>query len=124
MISDHPRLAREAKTIAAMIEIYCHENHRSPLGICPDCRDLLEYAQTRVTRCPYQENKTTCAHCLVHCYKPEMRERIRAVMIYAGPRMLVLHPYLALRHALDGLSEGQKPLRPQPAQIENQPRKK
>jgi hypothetical protein len=124
MISSHPRLAREAKTIAAMIEIYCHANHRSPLGICPDCRDLLEYAQTRVTRCPYQENKTTCARCLVHCYKPEMRARIRDVMVYSGPRMMFTHPYLTLRHTLDGLFEHQKPLRPRTVEVENNSREK
>ena len=49
----------------------------------------------RLAKCPYQEDKTTCAKCPVHCYKPSRREQIRAVMRYAGPRMLLRHPRLA-----------------------------
>lgn len=36
--------------------------------------------------------------CPVHCYKRDMRERMRQVMRYAGPRMLWVHPVAALRH--------------------------
>jgi hypothetical protein len=32
-----------------------------------------------------------------------MRDRIRKVMRFSGPRMLFLHPTLALLHLLDGL---------------------
>jgi hypothetical protein len=32
-----------------------------------------------------------------------MRERIRTVMRYAGPRMALRHPLLALAHLLDSL---------------------
>ena len=35
-----------------------------------------------------------------HCYKPEMRERIRQVMRYSGPRMITKHPVAAIRHLL------------------------
>jgi hypothetical protein len=31
-----------------------------------------------------------------------MRENIRKVMRYAGPRMIYHHPIMALRHLLDG----------------------
>ena len=65
--------------------------------------ELLAYARARLSRCPYQEGKTTCARCPVHCYRPAMRARIRRVMRYAGPRMLTRHPLLALRHLIDGL---------------------
>ena len=34
----------------------------------------------------------------VHCYKPAMREQIRAVMRWAGPRMLPVHPVLSVKH--------------------------
>ncbi len=34
-----------------------------------------------------------------------MRERIRDVMRFAGPRMPWRHPYLTLRHMLDGRKE-------------------
>ncbi|HOO39122.1 MAG TPA: nitrous oxide-stimulated promoter family protein [Deltaproteobacteria bacterium] len=32
-----------------------------------------------------------------------MREKIRSVMSYAGPRMLSRHPYLALVHLIQGI---------------------
>jgi hypothetical protein len=35
-----------------------------------------------------------------------MRETIRIVMRYAGPRMLVYHPILAIQHLLDGMRGG------------------
>ena len=44
------------------------------------------------------EEKTFCANCKVHCYKPEMREQIRQVMRFSGPRMLLYHPFLAIWH--------------------------
>ena len=101
--STHPRLRRERRTIEVMIQIYCHDRHTPPPGeLCPGCRELQAYALQRLERCPFQEDKSTCARCAVHCYRPEMRARIREVMIYAGPRMLARHPLLAVRHLLDG----------------------
>ena len=39
-------------------------------------------------------------------YKPDKREAVREVMRYAGPRMLLKHPYLAIMHLLvDGRRE-------------------
>ena len=38
----------------------------------------------------------------MHCYKPDMRQKVRQVMRYAGPRMMLRHPILAVRHMLDG----------------------
>jgi len=32
-----------------------------------------------------------------------MRERIRSVMRYAGPRMMYRHPLLAFHHLIDGM---------------------
>jgi hypothetical protein len=97
----HPRMAREAKTIDAMIALYCREQHGSA-ALCAECGELAAYARLRLDKCPYQEGKTTCAKCPVHCYKPAMRERIRIIMRYAGPRMIYRHPVLAVRHLLDG----------------------
>ena len=98
----HPRLKREEKTIDVMIALYCKENHSSQGELCNDCLELKEYAHLRLEKCPYQEQKTTCANCLTHCYKQSMRERVRTVMRYAGPRMLMKHPWLAIMHLLDG----------------------
>jgi hypothetical protein len=100
LTSEHPRMRREARTIEAMIEIYCRAHHGTRGALCADCEALLDYAGLRLEKCPYQENKTTCVKCPVHCYKPAMREQVRDVMRYAGPRMLLRHPYLAVMHLL------------------------
>ncbi len=112
MANLHPRMARESKTIEAMVGIYCHDRHGTRDGLCPQCRELLDYARARLDRCPFQEKKTTCANCPVHCYKPAMKEQVRLVMRYAGPRMLYRHPILAILHLLvDGRRK--QPARPQ-----------
>ena len=102
MPSKSSRMIRERRTVEAMIGLYCHGQHGTPSGLCADCEALRNYARQRLAKCPFQEGKTTCAKCPVHCYKPEMRERIRAVMRYAGPRMLYRHTIMALQHMVDG----------------------
>ena len=104
----HPRMARERKTIEAMIGIYCRDHHGTRGDLCRECGGLLDYANLRLEKCPFQEGKTVCAKCPIHCYKPEMRERVRGVMRYSGPRMTFRHPVLALFHLIDGLRR--KPL--------------
>ena len=99
---NHPRMQREAKTVEAMIHLYCRGQHGRRNTLCDDCQALHDYALARLERCPFQANKTTCAQCPVHCYKRERREKIRAVMRYAGPRMLFHHPMLAVLHLFDG----------------------
>ena len=96
------RMKREDRTVEVMIGIYCRDQHGGERELCTECSELLEYARFRLEKCPFQENKTTCANCPIHCYKPTMRERVRAVMRYAGPRMLHRHPILTLFHFLDG----------------------
>jgi hypothetical protein len=93
-----PRLAREQKTIEAMIGIYCQRQHGAKDGLCQECQELQDYATLRLHRCPFQEEKSTCANCTVHCYRPDMRERIREVMRYAGPHMAYRHPILTFVH--------------------------
>lgn len=87
----------------AMIHRYCRDRHGSKAVLCDDCEALLAYARQRLLHCPFQEGKTTCGKCPVHCYTPSKREKIREVMRYAGPRMLLSHPFLALLHLIDGL---------------------
>lgn len=113
LTSQHPRMQREARTIEAMIEIYCHDHHGTRGELCTDCTALLDYAGLRLEKCPFQEHKTTCTKCPVHCYKPDMREQVRQVMRYAGPRMVYKHPVLAVLHILVD-SRRDKPVRAGP----------
>ncbi len=96
------RRARELKTLEAMIEMYCHHHHFS-VHLCPDCAALAEYAQRRLERCVFGDAKPTCANCVVHCYRPDMRERVREMMRWAGPRMMLRHPVMGILHKIDGL---------------------
>ena len=68
--------------------------------MCPVCQELSDYAKLRSHKCPFMEQKTFCANCKVHCYKPEKREQIRQVMRFSGPRMLLHHPILAIWHLI------------------------
>lgn len=103
MPDNHSRITTESKTLEAMIKIFCHGQHsNNGEGLCPECVELLDYARKRLEKCPFQENKPKCSECTVHCYKPDMREKIRAVMKYAGPRMLYRHPVLSGAHYLAG----------------------
>ncbi len=96
-----PRIAREQQTIGAMLRIYCRDHHAGRHGLCADCQALLVYAKQRLDNCPFHEQKPACNRCGVHCYSATQRERVKRVMRYAGPRMLLRHPLLSLRHLLD-----------------------
>lgn len=97
----HPRLARELKTIRAMTLTYCRDRHVADDQLCAECAALLDYATRRLDRCVFGDDKPTCANCRVHCYSASMRDRVREVMRYAGPRMPWRHPVLALAHLRD-----------------------
>ncbi|MEI6860044.1 MAG: nitrous oxide-stimulated promoter family protein [Shewanella sp.] len=97
------KLLREYQTIAAMVKIYCKAHHNAELvSNCQECQEFLTYAYTKLDRCPYGQGKPTCNKCPVHCYKPHMKEKAREIMIFAGPKMLLPHPIMALRHLLSG----------------------
>jgi len=99
------RRARELRTIEAMMRLYCRgHRHRCEGGarLCAECGALFEYATRRLERCVFGDAKPTCANCIVHCYTPEMREQVRVMMRWAGPRMMFRHPILGILHKLDG----------------------
>ena len=95
------RLAREWQTMKEMVRLYCKAHHHPPERLCRDCQELLDYAARRLERCRFGPEKPTCARCPVHCYQKIQREQIRAVMRFAGPRMLPRHPILTVLHWLD-----------------------
>lgn len=98
----HPRLARELKTLRTMAQMHCRDVHGSREGLCAQCEALMDYATRRLDRCVFGDDKPTCANCKVHCYNAHNREAVRAMMRYAGPRMLLRHPVLAIAHLVDG----------------------
>ena len=96
---------REKETVSQMIALYCKKQHGTRQGLCPDCAALDAYARMRSDKCPFMETKTFCSNCKVHCYKADMREKIRVVMRFSGPRMLLVHPVMAIRHVIESKKE-------------------
>ncbi|MCF0192990.1 MAG: nitrous oxide-stimulated promoter family protein [Prevotella sp.] len=99
------RIDKEKAVVELMIKRYCHHNKqhaavnsRQSGMLCDECSALLEYAHARLSHCKFGDNKPTCKKCPVHCYKPEMREKIRNVMRWSGPRMMIYHPIIAIKH--------------------------
>lgn len=93
------RIGKEKRVVEQMIRLYCRKKEGNA-SLCPDCEALLQYAFVRLDRCRFGEEKTSCKRCPVHCYKPAMRDRMREVMRFAGPRMLWHAPWEAIRHLL------------------------
>ena len=92
----------EKKVVSKMIVIHCRSVHRGNQlpdnSLCQECKELIAYAFQRLERCPFGEEKPTCGNCPIHCYKKDMRQKIKDAMRFAGPRMLFLHPIDTIRH--------------------------
>lgn len=100
---------KELRVVTLMIEKYCRGNHKTAKGkLCEECGSLLEYVKLRRSKCPHGEDKPFCSNCKIHCYKADMREKIRAVMKYSGPRIVFNHPILAVRHLIESKREKKK----------------
>ena len=96
---------REKRMVAQMSARYCRKKHHTRGDLCPQCAALDAYAKMRADKCPFMETKTFCSNCRIHCYKPDMRAKIREVMRFAGPRMILHHPVAAIRHVVETKKE-------------------
>lgn len=93
------KIEKEKQVVEQMIRLYC-KHKEGNAELCESCKLLLDYAHARLSRCRFGDDKPTCKKCPVHCYKPEMRDRIRNVMIWSGPRMMLYHPITAIKHLI------------------------
>lgn len=91
------KIEREKRTIELMIKIYCKKKHKNK-ELCDECRELLEYAHKRLSYCKFGEEKTTCGKCPIHCYKKDMKEKVKKVMRFSGPRLIIYNPVELIRH--------------------------
>lgn len=96
---------REKRMVSQRIALYCRKKHHTRGDLCPQCAALDAYAKMRADKCPFMETKTFCSNCRIHCYKPDMRAKIREVMRFAGPRMILHHPVAAIRHVVETKKE-------------------
>lgn len=85
-----------------MIHLYCHAKHGTSHALCDSCSEMNKYAQKRLSRCIYGDEKPMCKKCPIHCYSPAMRIKIKEVMRYAGPRMIFNSPILSIMHIISG----------------------
>lgn len=69
--------------------------------VSEEYKELEIYAHKRLDMCKFGNDKSNCKQCPVHCYKPQMREKIRTIMRWAGPRMLIYDPIAAICHLLN-----------------------
>ncbi len=92
-------IAYEKYTVRKMIQLYCRKKHSSAGNeLCSDCDAVNNYAQQRLDNCPFGDDKGACEACAIHCYKKDMREKIREIMRFSGPRMLIYHPFDFIIH--------------------------
>jgi hypothetical protein len=94
------KIDREKEVVSRMIALYS----KKKLGmtdLSDEYKALEVYAHKRLDMCKFGDNKPNCKRCPIHCYKPEMREKIRTIMRWAGPRMMIYDPIAAIRHLLN-----------------------
>jgi len=104
MIVFENRRKRESIIVGVMVKMYCSSIHSRKFDLCSDCDALIHYANLKLDRCIFGNTKPVCKECSIHCYSTIKRQQIRQIMRWAGPRMIVRHPVLALIHILDNIT--------------------
>lgn len=95
------KLKNQQNQIEIMITMYCKKYHTSKDILCDKCKNLLNYANKKVSNCPYIENKPNCKNCPTKCYNKDMQKDIIKVMRYSGPRLIFSHPIMAIDHIIN-----------------------
>ena len=93
---------KEKDLFSLMIRFYCEKYHHTKAHepLCEECAELEKYAHKRVDLGGRRIIKKFCSKCISHCYNKEMRARVKEVMKSSGPRLLLHHPILVIKHAL------------------------
>lgn len=95
------RVQRDLRTLQAIGSIYCAAHHAGALkddaGMCEECAAVIKYTHERASACPYN-HEGNCQDCKLKCNRGEQQQRIKAIMKYAAPRMLVKHPIMTMEY--------------------------
>lgn len=91
-----PRISTERETVLAMIDLYYRSKNDADAIL--EQEDMTNYAMKRLDFCQFGEDKPTCRVCPVHCYQKTYRLKMKEIMRYAGPRMLIYHPLISWKH--------------------------
>lgn len=101
MITKNSNKDNNKKVVSKMIDMYCKGHNHSVVTPCGECQDLKDYVYGKIEACPFVEKKIFCSSCKIHCYNTEMKNNIKDVMRYSGPRIVFYHPILCIKHALE-----------------------
>jgi len=96
------RLKIEKKVFEKMVLIYCKNNHQKKPP-CDNCKEILKYGLGKIENCYYGENKPFCSKCKIHCYKDDMKKKVKEIMRYSGPRIFFYHPLISLKHLISSI---------------------
>lgn len=89
----------EIATIEKMMQIYCKKKHGGKENkLCGECDEMFQYASIRLQKCPFGDEKGACADCKIHCYDKIHRNKMREIMRFSGPRMMIYYPKDFLQH--------------------------
>ncbi|MGN1361014.1 MAG: nitrous oxide-stimulated promoter family protein [Eggerthellaceae bacterium] len=99
--STEKRIQRDLRTLQAIGSIYCGAHHagrpKDSTGMCPECSETILLTHDRAANCPY-DHQGNCQDCTLKCNRGDQQQRIKAIMAYAAPRMLVRHPLMTLEY--------------------------
>ncbi len=93
----------DEKTLSRMHRLYCRKFHgeeRTKSHLCKSCQALLEYSLERTGHCGRKKQGRLCSYCKVHCFEDTRRVEIKTIMRYAGKRLILTNPVLAMRYLL------------------------
>ena len=94
------KIDKDRRVLEAMGSIYCQGNHsdaqKDEGGMCPEVPHDHRADAFRAASCPYG-HEGNCQDCK-HTVSAAMLTRIRAIMRYAAPRMMVRHPIMVLEY--------------------------
>lgn len=107
-MTEAKRITTERSTLHKMFGIYCRAHHHTVEALCDECNSLYGYAMEKIDRCVFGQDKPTCQNCPVHCYSQEKRETIKIIMRYVGPKMIYIHPFLAVNHFVNKAADKKK----------------
>lgn len=103
---DDAKFQSELGTLTGFVELFCRSNKHQEkslqsftcnyhgfsysfeIFLCSECRSLLNYASTRLQKCPH-EIKPKCRKCKVPCYEKKEWKQMAKVMRYGGITMAI-----------------------------------
>lgn len=90
------KIYKESEVVNLMIDLY-YKNKVNKDKV-EEKEDLKKYCEFRLSKCPFKDNKPFCSNCKIHCYDNIHQDLIKKVMRYSGPRMMIYHPIVGIKH--------------------------